>query len=148
MTMPLWDIDPFSEFSLLQSLMSPEYRPNFLVVCGPAAAESGVERLAQSFTSPLHRCLLPGVLRLPSSRTGTLLLQHVDELTIGQQIDLYDWLTAGRGALQVVSLTEVALEERVNDGRFLESLFYRLNVVRLDSRTPTARHSTPRASNC
>jgi hypothetical protein len=66
-------------------------------------------------------------------RIATLLLSRVEELTCGQQIELYDWLSARQGDVQVISITEVALEERVHDGCFLEALLYRLSVVRLEA---------------
>ena len=43
----------------------------------------------------------------------------------------YDWLDRFGESVQVVSLTSVPLWPLVKAGRFLEGLFYRLNVVSL-----------------
>jgi DNA-binding NtrC family response regulator len=54
-------------------------------------------------------------------------------MTLPQQIELYDWLNAGRGAVQIVSITSEPIWPLVEAGRFLEGLFYRLNVVTLEA---------------
>jgi transcriptional regulator of aromatic amino acid metabolism len=55
-------------------------------------------------------------------------------MSLGQQVALYDWLTDGCEHLQVVSISSVPLLPLVEEGRFLEGLFYRLNVIHLDAR--------------
>jgi DNA-binding NtrC family response regulator len=54
-------------------------------------------------------------------------------MTLPQQIELYDWLNAGRGAVQMVSVTSKSIWPLVEEGRFLEGLFYRLNVITLEA---------------
>jgi hypothetical protein len=122
------------ESAWLRTLMSKEFRPNLLIVCSNAAAcDAAVQRLLPACTPPTHQCELPGALHLPERRTGTLLLKHVDALTLRQQIALHDWINEGRGELQILSVTAVPLERLVYSGGFLDGLFYRLNVVRLDA---------------
>jgi hypothetical protein len=121
----------FDESILLGKLTSPECHPNLLVTC--RSADAAEQRLRHWCSRPHYSVALPGPLRLPDSRSGTLFLKRVDELSMSQQIALYDWMSAGRGRLQIASLTTVDLEELVQDGRFLEALFYRLNVVRLEA---------------
>jgi hypothetical protein len=121
----------FDESILLGKLTSPECHPNLLVACRDADAAE--QRLRRWCSRPHYSLTLPGPLRLPVSGSGTLFLKRVEELTMEQQIALYDWLSGGCGGLQIASLTTVALEELVQDGRFLEALFYRLNVVRLEA---------------
>jgi DNA-binding NtrC family response regulator len=66
-----------------------------------------------------------------------LVIRDAAAMTLAQQIELFDWMTgAGRGA-QVLSVTSRPLLSLVQDGRFLEGLFYRLNVVSI-----AATHST------
>ena len=77
--------------------------------------------------------LLPGRLHLPAIRRGTVLLQNVDALSLAQQIVLNDWIAEGCGEAQIVSIATTPLWRLVQNGDFLEGLFYRLNVVRLDA---------------
>jgi hypothetical protein len=123
------DFRSLEESLLLRKLTSQECHPNLLVVCRDADAMAG--HMAAWCAAPHHRVELPGPLQLPDRRRGTLFLKRVEEMTLAQQIALYDWMTAGCGGLQVVSVATVPLEELVKDGRFLEGLYYRLNVVRL-----------------
>jgi hypothetical protein len=118
---------------LLRSLTSPEFRGNLLVVSAHRATDRILRRLATWCRPPLHVCDLPGALHLPRNARGTLMLSRVEALTIGQQIELYDWLRANGDDVQVVSITEVALSERVHNGDFFEALFYKLNGVQLEA---------------
>jgi hypothetical protein len=122
-----------SDGSLLLTLTNRERRPNLLVACAPGTAGLILPLLNRWCLAPVRRCALPGQLRLPADRKGTLVLERVETLTLRQQINLYDWLTAGHGSPQVVSLTEQTLEPLVAEGAFLEALFYRLNMIRLDT---------------
>jgi transcriptional regulator of aromatic amino acid metabolism len=127
------DLDLFCEYSMLQSLTHNERRPNLLVYCSDTPVRSVLPSLAPWCVAPLHRRSLPGPLGLPAQRSGTLLLEDVDALTIRQQIELYDWLSADPGQPQLVSLTARPLDDLVRSGRFLEGLYYRLNVVRVEA---------------
>jgi transcriptional regulator of aromatic amino acid metabolism len=62
-----------------------------------------------------------------------VLLQNVTALSIPQQITLNDWIDEGLGQAQVLSITTTPLWQLVQNGDFLEGLFYRLNVVCLDA---------------
>jgi hypothetical protein len=125
------DFRSIEESLLLRKLTSQERHPNLLVVCRDADAM--VRHLAAWCAAP-HSCLeLPGPLRLPDRRCGTLFLKRAEGLTKAQQIVLYDWLSAGCEGLQIATVATVPLQQLVEDGRFLEGLYYRLNVVRLES---------------
>jgi DNA-binding NtrC family response regulator len=76
-------------------------------------------------------CPLPGELALPPRNEGTLLLNDVARLRPDQQLELFEWLSEYDRA-QIISLTELPLFSIVSSGHFLESLYYRLNVIRLD----------------
>ena len=114
-------------------LAASGYRPNCLFVCRGATANIvGPRVLALLGAAPLRQINLPGPLTLPKDKGGSLLLNDVAALRLDQQIALYDWLsTKGRG-VQVLSVTAAPIEERVSRGEFLEGLYYRLNVVRVD----------------
>jgi transcriptional regulator of acetoin/glycerol metabolism len=54
---------------------------------------------------------------------------------------LFDWITLAQGRMQVVSIATTRIYGLVKKGRFLEALFYRLNVVQLEARTTRAADS-------
>lgn len=138
----------FSEMPLLRSLTVQEMRPNLLVVCNNTSAEDAVEGLEALCRGPVTSCRLPGVLQLPSRKHGTLLLHDVAELTLSQQIALFDWLSTRPAELQVVSVTEQSLLSLVLAGRFLEGLYYRLNTLCVVADSPARSMSTQRPSAC
>lgn len=120
---------------LLRSLTSHERHPHLLLDCNEVEVECIRLGLLQWGAAPVRYIKLPGVLTLPSKGRGTLLLEGVHRLTLSQQIALYDWMTWGGRNTQVISLTTAAIDGLVKSGRFLEGLFYRLNMVRLDIRS-------------
>ncbi len=67
-----------------------------------------------------------------SPPVGTIVVYDVDTLTRHEQHALYDW-TAGNGRTQVVSTASKSLMPLLAAGAFNEGLYYRLNVVMLDS---------------
>jgi transcriptional regulator of aromatic amino acid metabolism len=123
------DLISISDIELLQALIGSERRPNLMVECGGVDADDVLRQFQLVCAAPAHSCRLPGALDLPAGGAGTLLLHDVAALTISQQVMLFDWLQHRRGDTQVVSVTNVRLMDLVRDGRFLEGLFYRLNLI-------------------
>jgi hypothetical protein len=123
----------FSEATWRQFLSSGP-RPNVLIVSASEEIESVVARVSGLCTGPVHARTVPGKLSLSEEMTGTLLLWDVAQLTRGQQLRLHDWTTARPSGVQVISITSVPLMPLVEDGRFLEGLFYRINVISLVAR--------------
>jgi transcriptional regulator with GAF, ATPase, and Fis domain len=140
------DVTTFSEMLLLLSLTSQQQRPNLLIACGDAALDAALTQLHALCAPPVHTCVFPGPLTLPKKPSGTLLLHHVEALTIDQQITLYDWI-GGSPRVQVVSITGEPLLWMVEHGQFLEGLFYRLNTVCLMATGSDARWATPAVEN-
>ena len=71
---------------------------------------------------------------LPSAEeTGTMVLNDVGSLQIQEQIQLLEWLTSANGRTQVVSTAPTLLLPRVKSGAFIDTLYYRLNMVCLDA---------------
>jgi sigma-54-interacting transcriptional regulator len=120
----------FSEAGWLQFLIS-DRRPNLLVSCHAGEIQAVAARLMSSCTPPLHIQRLPGRLVLPVDLACTLLLWDVAQLTLDQQIHLNDWMAVRRQQTQVISVTTTPLASLVEEGRFLEGLLHRLNVVSL-----------------
>ena len=82
----------------------------------------------------------PGVIR--AARDGTLFLDEIGELSLELQPKLLRFLESGEISplgeptlqtvdVRIVAATNANLEQLVQQGRFREDLFYRLNVIRL-----------------
>jgi Sigma-54 interaction domain len=120
-----------AEDAWLRGVVSGDPHLNVLVQCSNISIASIFEQMAELCSrTPVVR-MLPGALRLPESDPGCLLIGDVSTLVLEQQLDLYDWLDRFGESAQVVSVTSVPLWPMVERGRFLQSLFYRLNVVSL-----------------
>lgn len=128
-----FNFNDMPDATLLDWLTARGHRPNVLVECARGSADTVVRHLMTWCALPFRFSSLPGTLELPTIRRGTLLLKDVATLTLSQQVMLYDWLTVGCGDMQVVSVASAPLQALVDDGEFLEGLFYRLNVIRLDA---------------
>ena len=80
---------------------------------------------------------------LESAQGGTVLLDNVGNLSIGLQARLLRALHSeqvdlpgaepGRPDVRIISTTDIDLEKAVENGRFRESLYYRLNVLRIEA---------------
>jgi DNA-binding NtrC family response regulator len=110
-------------------------RPSLLVNCSASEVSPVASELAKWCEGPVHRLSLPGCLDLPSTFEGTLLLARIEEMTLEQQITLFDWMSTAHCRMQVVSIATTRIDGLVREGRFLEGLFYRLNVVQLEARS-------------
>jgi len=129
----------FSEAEWQRFLTAERLRPNLLIVCASEELEAVVSRVMALCQGPVHTRQLPGELSLPKQMTGTLLLWDVAQLTRGQQMVLHDWVTDRPPDVQVISITTAPLLPLVEDGQFLEGLFYRINVVSLVARAGQGR---------
>jgi hypothetical protein len=76
---------------------------------------------------PGQRLVLP-----PVARLSTLILHDVGAVPFDDQRRLSDWLERASGRTQVVSTTRMSLFPRVEDGAFLDTLYYRLITVTVD----------------
>jgi len=124
----------FSEADWRRFLISERLRPNLLIVCASQEIQTVVTRVLGACRRPVHACPLPGELSLSDDMVGTLLVWDIAQLTRGQQIQLHDWITDRPRDAQVISISSAPLLPLVEDGEFLEGLFYRINVVSLVAR--------------
>jgi hypothetical protein len=132
-TMHATDFSSPADTNLMMSLLTHGHRPALLVHCRHRAADAVVDSMRSWCAQSVHVVRLPGTLDLPLATTGTVVVADASRLTLHQQIELYDWLNAGRGGVQIVSITSEPIWPLVEAGRFLEGLFYRLNVVTLEA---------------
>jgi hypothetical protein len=119
------------EDAALRRLVSRDRHLNVLVQCPDIPPALALEEMGDLCDRKAAICLLPGPLELPDKFPGLVLIGDVATLTLQQQIDFYDWLDKFGNSVQVISTTSAALWGLVVRGRFLEGLFYRLNVVSL-----------------
>ena len=113
---------------LVRRVLSKD-RVNLLVYCRGRGVDHVLQTLMQSCGHPVHLCRLPGPLELPPHEAGTLLLENASALTLDQQARLQDWMSRNLGETQVISVVFDSLYPMVEQGQFLDGLFYRLNVV-------------------
>jgi transcriptional regulator of aromatic amino acid metabolism len=143
------DLVALSNTTLLRALTSKNRRPNLLIACKDVGVSSVVNEVLAFCAPPFHFCVMPGRLDLPATKEGTIVVTDVSALTIGQQVTLSDWLDHGSRNVQVVSLSYAPMKPLVDEGRFLEGLFYRLNVIYLDATaTQEARGRASSRSSC
>jgi hypothetical protein len=105
-------------------------RVNILLVGSDALVEKIVDALRPDFCQPIEvwrpasRLVLP-----PIAGTGTLILQDVGAMPRDDQRRLCDWLEVTAGRTRVVSTTRQPLFPLLEAGTFVETLYYRLNVL-------------------
>ena len=104
---------------------------NVLVQCSASSIASSLLEMAELCARHTLVCLLPGDLHLPEHRPWPSVGRRCLD-TDASAADRFLRLDGSlRDSVQVVSLTSVPLWPMVEQGRFLEGLFYRLNVVSL-----------------
>jgi hypothetical protein len=108
--------------------------PNVLVTGPRDATNAFVTAVTASLRQPLRRIGCDRFPALPASAglPGTIVLDDVEALAPADQERLMQWLdeTHAVGS-QMIALTTVPLYRRVQSGAFLDTLYYRLNVVHL-----------------
>jgi transcriptional regulator of acetoin/glycerol metabolism len=127
-----WCLEPL----FLQSMSLRGSGPNLLINCSGGEVHKVAREVKSWCDSPVRTCSMPGRLDLPSDFSGTLILTHIEEMSLEQQMALFDWLTVVHSRVRVVSIATTRIDSFVRDGRFLEGLFYRLNVVQFEARSP------------
>jgi sigma-54-interacting transcriptional regulator len=104
-------------------------RPNILLEGAPEATDVIVGEAIEWLPAPHATwCGAPPC----GDRPATLVVRSISSLDQDQQHSLFDWLEAPGTRVQVISTTSEPLYPMVGRGAFLESLYYRLNVLRLD----------------
>jgi hypothetical protein len=105
-------------------------RPNLLVIGSDTDVASFLRALSHIFRQPATSIRAPG-LALPSRGGGTLVVSDVAGLSRHEQDRLLAWLAENGDTTQVISTSASAVFAAVETGTFLESLYYRLNVMTL-----------------
>jgi transcriptional regulator of acetoin/glycerol metabolism len=124
----------YGESIFLTSMKLRGAGPSILVNCSADEVSQLASELVKRCEGPVHLLSLPSRLDLPSTFEGTLLLSRIEEMFLEQQITLFEWMTTAHCRMQVVSIATTRIDRLVRERRFLESLFYRLNIVQLEAR--------------
>jgi hypothetical protein len=103
-------------------------RPNVLIE-GPSATTDAILHQLWPHCSDPVLCWGDGLLR---ETTATLIVREVAALSATDQERLLRWSGVPGRRRQIISTTSQPLFPRVQRGLFLENLYYRLNVMRLE----------------
>jgi hypothetical protein len=118
----------------------PATYPNVLLVGNDSAVDDALRWFRPQCRHPLVTCTAkhgPARRSLPSS--GTVVLRDIGEFTLDGQAALLRWLSSTHGGLQVISTSAEPLWPHLQQGRFLETLYYRLNTLYFDLRRQPPR---------
>lgn len=107
-------------------------RCNVLVEALPAVIGQILELLRPRLRSPIEEYRPKVGVPVPQPAEGTLILLGIESLDADQQAQLLRWLDEGNGRVQVASISSEPLFPLVEAGTFDASLYYRLNIVRID----------------
>jgi Sigma-54 interaction domain len=114
---------------------------NLLIMGADDAVARFVTSLWPYFSAPrvVRRRGDPLRLLPPSRPAGTILVYDVDTLTRREQDALERWMDDGNDGTRVVSTATQSLMPVLETGAFNDELYYRLNVLTLDLRSPVAQ---------
>ena len=105
--------------------------PNALITGPRDATHAFLRAITPSLQNPVRHLDCRTPLDLPTA-SGTIVLDDVDALSREEQDGLLRWLDAAQcTGSQTIALTTVPLYGQVQAGVFLDTLYYRLNVVHL-----------------
>ena len=108
-------------------------RVNLLLIGANSVIHNVIETLLMDLHEPIaHWGRGEPLVLPPDSSAGTLILHDVGELPHWEQRRLLRWLERATGRTQVISTTSTSLLPRVQDGTFVDTLYYRLNTICLD----------------
>ena len=111
-------------------------RPNVLLTGAHATTEVLMATLRPYLRAPIYYWA-PGVALPAPGDVATVVICDIATVLLEHQHSLLSWLDrVDPGQTQVVSTTDLELFSLVEQGTFLEALYYRLNIVRLDGRQP------------
>jgi len=88
-----------------------------------------------SLASPVAAWRPGEPMHLPENGSArTLIIRDIGNMSGTEQVRLFVWLDRAVGRTQVVSMSSDPLIPLVEDGRFINTLYYRLNTICVDLR--------------
>jgi hypothetical protein len=110
---------------------------NLLLRGGRRAVTDALDRVSPMFASPRIEWRPGRPLVLPVELAGgTLVLREIGALTRDDQRYLDEWATQSAPATRIVSTTSRSMVPLIDNGVFMERLYYRLNTVLVSVSTP------------
>jgi Sigma-54 interaction domain len=106
--------------------------PHALLIGSAASANAALGRLRPHLRAPLSQWRTQSAGPPPQETTGTLVIWDVDALDRTRQEQLLAWMESRAPAVQVISISERPVFPLVSRDDFLDTLYYRLNMVCLD----------------
>jgi len=128
-----WDVSipvPLEEWQLLEVM-----QPNVLIAGPVSGTNAALTALIVACFRPPIACWEPGqpLVLPPGQSSGTLILREVAALSTAEQHQLLDWLEQSEGTMQVVATSSLPLLPLAEGGAFDTRLYYRLNVIYMES---------------
>jgi hypothetical protein len=115
----------------LQLLRMP--RVNLLLVGSDGIVENVIDMIRPDLAKPIITWRHGGRTSLPPAGARcTVVLREIPALAPDEQLRLLHWLDGLSPRVQVISTASAPLLPRIQCGRFLEALYYRLNTVCID----------------
>jgi hypothetical protein len=106
-----------------------ERHPNILIVGPDGLVAAALRKLWASLRQPVVSVTWPNYPLPVDSRAGTLLVRDLELLPGEDQHRLQEWLDQPGRSVQVVATSSASVFQRVAQGTFLSSLYYRLNTL-------------------
>ena len=114
---------PTDEWSVLREVHS-----HALLIGSEASTAAALARMSQYLRAPLAHWH-PAAVVEPPPATGTLVVWEVDTLNRIQQAVLLMWMDSYAADVQVISVARRSVFPLVLQREFLDTLYYRLNIV-------------------
>jgi hypothetical protein len=105
--------------------------PNVLIVANEQKQRAAVEALTPYLRQPVIVMRSGFESSLPLR--GSVIVPSIGDLTQQAQEALFNWLGDQGRETQLVSLSEMQLFPLVRVGKFLEALYYRINIVQFEA---------------
>jgi hypothetical protein len=105
---------------------------HYLVRCDRDAVFALARQVASVGAVPVQLLYQPVPFSPPAESRGTLIVNDVHALELGDQIAFSDWLAHDAGELRIISVTPYPLRTLADRGLFLAGLFHRLSAVEFD----------------
>ena len=105
--------------------------PNVLIVANEQKQKAAVEALTPYLRQPVIVMNSGFESSLPLD--GSVIVPSIGDLTLREQVALFNWLEERGRDTQLVSLSAMQLFPLVSAGKFLEDLYYRINIVQFEA---------------
>lgn len=110
-------------------------RPNLLIIGDTDAVEGALAHIRPHLAPPIAKWSPCDGVAWPDGTFRTLVVNSVDQMPAEEQRRLMTFNDESNSDVQVISIAKAPLFAAVEQGVFLERLYYQLNVLLLDLRS-------------